>query len=613
MRRLIARVRAHQRLKGIAGLWYHPEYVLGLLANNARVTNIEPRRGELIVGKLMQEGLIHREQVRTPTPATLDQLVGFHPLAYVEQTLSPEILGRIFGLDSDLISDPDLILRWVRHQVGGTIAAAWAAVNRPGFVGFNLGGGFHHAEPEQGSGFCVYNDVGVAIANLRARGYQERIAIVDLDYHQGNGNSIAFAEDPSVLVYSLHGAVWSHLGNGDHETHLTGTVNDRHYLAALNTTLQYALSRFRPKLVFYIAGNDVLANDHLGDFWLSLHGVLQRDLHVLDVAGQLGASTVVTMGGGYSPGAWRASYHLARFILTGIRKIEPAQRREAPVRTRFTRIARTLDQKDLTAQEDDFELTEADVFGDLRGGAPSTKFLDFYSEHGIEFAFERYGLLEAIRKRGFTRLHCAAELADRTHQVVRVLGRHPSQQQELLLVELVVRRLWIKSGVPEQERMEVLFVEWLLLQDPTRSFTLQRPALPGQEHPGLGIALQMQELLVQACRRLSLHGVFERPAHYHNLLGGASDAHFLDPEQEGRAQAILTVLAGVPPWIASRTVHSDGLKFGDGTIMSWQPEMHGIAVSSALKEYFESQPYRSAAQRAMASYLDRGLAADLSD
>lgn len=561
----------------------------------------------------MEEGLIHREQVQTATPATLQQLVGFHPLAYVEQSLTPEILGRIFGVETHLIVDPDVVLRWVRRQVGGTVAASWIAANRPGFVGFNLGGGFHHAEPEQGSGFCVYNDVGVAIANLRAHDYQEPIAIVDLDYHQGNGNSVAFADDPSVLVYSLHGAVWSHLGNGDHETHLTGTVNDRRYLAALKTTLQYTLSRFRPKLIFYIAGNDVLANDLLGDFWLSLDGVLQRDLHVLDVAAGLGASTVVTMGGGYSPGAWLASYHLARFMLTGSRKIVSVQKRGAPVRTRFTRIARTLDRQDLSSETEDFELTEEDVFGDLRGQPPARKLLDYYSEHGVELALERYGLLESLRKRGFSRLRCGTELADRTRQVVRVLGRHPSQQQELLLVELVVRRLWVASVIPKQERMEVLFVEWLLMQDPTRSFTLQRPALPGQEYPGLGIVVHMQELLVQACRRLGLHGLFERPAHYHNLLGGASDAHFLDPEQEGRAKAMLTTLAGVSPLVASRTVHSDGLKFRDGTVMTWQPEIHGIAVSAPLVAYFESQPYRAAAQRAMAGYLDRGLTADLSD
>lgn len=587
------------------GVWYHPEYTSDLLAETARVANLDPRRGELILGKLMQAGLIAAKDVRRPEPATLHELERFHPLSYIEQTISTETLGHIFGLEAHFIPDADPLLRWARLQVGATMEAARIAVDHPGFMGINLGGGFHHAEPEQGSGFCVYNDVGVAISDVRARGYEGHIAIVDLDYHQGNGNSIAYVDDPTVLVYSLHGAVWSHLGDTEHEIHLKGTVNDRRYLAALRTTLKAKLRAFKPGLIFYIAGNDVLANDRLGDFWVSVHGVMQRDAYVIDAARQLGASLVVTLGGGYSPMAWQCSFHLARYMLTDARRIEST--RQASVRTRFTQIARNIDTADLTADDEGFELTEADVFGDLAGSRPARKLLGFYSKHGVELAFERYGLLPAIRKRGFISLRCDMDPSDPSHQVVRIFGRRRSAPEEYLLVELVVRRIWIPSVVPSVERMEVLFIDWLLLQDPTRGFTLRRPPLPGQEHPGLGIAHQMQELLVQACVRLNLHGVFERPAHFHNLLAGSSDARFLDPEDEGRAQAMLTVLAGMPSAEASEAVAGGLLRLADGTPLVWEPDLHGIPVSRELTRHYESEAYRRQVQRTMAQYLEQGL------
>ncbi len=610
MLRVIERLKARRRLKGEVGLWYHPDYVSELLAETARVANLEPRRGELIVAKLLQVGLIQREDVRVPEVATLAELGRFHPFSYIEKTLTAETLGHIFGLDAHHITHTDPLLRWARRQVGATVEAARIAADRPGFVGLNVGGGFHHAEPEQGSGFCVYNDVGVAISDLRARGYTGRIAIVDLDYHQGNGNSIAYANDPTVLVYSIHGAVWSHQGDTEHEIHLTGTVNDRRYLSALRTTLKSTLRRFGPDLVFYVAGNDVLANDRLGDFWVSVQGVLQRDAYVVETAKQLGASLVVTLGGGYSPRAWQCSFYMARLLLSGVQKIE--DERQTTVRGQFTQIARAIDTADLTTEEDGFEITEEDIFGDLSNRAPARKLLGFYTKHGVELAFERYGLFDSVRQRGFTALRCEVDPSDASHQIVRLFARRQGLPQEYLLMELIVRRLWIPSVAEALERMEVLFVEWLLLQDPTRSFTLRRPALPGQEHPGLGIGHQMQELLVQACRRLRLHGLFERPAHYHNLLGGSDDARFLDPEVEGRAQAILTVLAGVPPVEASVAVDGGQLKLADGTTVAWQPELHGIPVSRELRAYFSGEAYRKTVQATMSNYLERGLTLDTS-
>jgi hypothetical protein len=419
---------------------------------------------------------------------------------------------------------------------------------------------------------------------------------------------VAYVDDPSVLVYSIHGAVWSHLEGTEHEIHLHGTVTDRLYLAALRTTLQSALTRHAPGLVFYIAGTDVLANDRLGSFWLSLDGCLTRDRFVVDTTRALGSSLVVTLGGGYSRLAWLSSFYLARYLLADVAEVERIPRGD--VRTEFTRIARQITTDDLTAEQESFDITEADVYGDLTGGQRSRKLLEFYSAQGVELAFERYGILSAVEQRGFQALRMDTDFKDPTHQVVRMFGRREAGGEEHMLLELVVRRLWLPSVAADLERMEVLFVEWMLLQDPTRSFTLDKPPLPGQRHPGLGIALQMQELLVQACRRLHLHGLFDRPAHFHNGLGGSSDAHFLDPAHEGRFRALLTVLAGVAPAEASTAVDRGALKLADGTPVGWLPELHGVGVSDALVAHFESEAYRQAVRASMASYLERGLHLD---
>src|SRR5687768_16642168 len=143
-------------------LWYHPEYAPAMLAESARVEGLDPRRGERILLELVEEGLLRPSDVRRAPIAAVGDLLRFHPLSYLEATADRERLARIFGLPSEQV-DVDQLLRAQRRAVGGTLEAALAAVHTGSLCAINLGGGFHHAEPEMGSGFCVYNDVGVAI------------------------------------------------------------------------------------------------------------------------------------------------------------------------------------------------------------------------------------------------------------------------------------------------------------------------------------------------------------------------------------------------------------------------------------------------------------------
>ncbi len=185
------------------------------------------------------------------------------------------------------------------HACGGTLAATRDAL-RWG-LGLNLAGGTHHGYPNRAEGYCLFNDAAVAVANLRAEGYAGRILILDLDAHQGNGTAVFFAHDPSVFTFSMHAERNYPLKKeiSDLDLGLPDQTGDAAYLWALEQALPQ-LSRFAPDLVFFNAGVDILANDRFGRLAVSLDGLAQRDLRVMNWVQQLGVPLVVMMGGGYN-------------------------------------------------------------------------------------------------------------------------------------------------------------------------------------------------------------------------------------------------------------------------------------------------------------------------
>jgi acetoin utilization deacetylase AcuC-like enzyme len=613
---IFSRFRARRRLKAEVGLWYHPEYVAPLLSRTYRVFGVEPRRGELCLGALAREGLLRDGDVRSVSLATPCDLCRFHSADYLESTTDPEVLGHIFGLEPHRVQVDDLLLMQRRH-VGGTIAAASEAAWGRRSIAFNLGGGFHHAGPEQGSGFCVYNDVGVAIAKLREEGYRDPIAIIDLDFHQGDGNSVAFAHDPTVLTYSIHGSVWTHVDAvADVSLLLPSGSGDTAYLGLLDETLPGALAAHRPGLVFYLAGTDVLAGDPLGDFRLSLQGVLDRDRRVVELVRKTGASLIITLAGGYSLGAWRSTRYFLRWILTGQATVRP--RPERDLQQHYARIARRLDPAALRKENESSQwaLDEREILEGL--GPPESRgglFLDYYTRPGLEYALERYGFLGEIRDRGFTDLEVSVDTRDRSHQVLRIHGTRLGEAtgKRYLLVEVVVRRrsLPAPQGVTPNHDLELLSVEWLLLQNPTLDFTVGRPRLPGQEHPGLGLAHEAQEMLVRVCHRLKLDGLIHCPAHYHMARVGVPRFCFFDPEKQGRFLAIQEVLSGHDLVMATVAVDAGALRKGDGSVLAWDPAEFVLPVSDRLRSYFDSTAYREACEAARRRLLDEGPHLDL--
>ncbi len=212
---------------------------------------------------------------------------------FLEGSLNPAVLRRIgFPWSEDLV-------RRTLASVGGTLAAATEALGT-GFGG-NLAGGTHHAFRSEGSGFCVFNDMAVAILYLRRERLIRRAAVIDLDVHQGDGTALLFRDDPDVLTLSVHGR--NNFPFRKQQSRIDvdledGTV-DETYLRSLCEVLPQVFA-FAPEVVFYQSGVDALAGDRLGRLALSHSGLAERDRIVMESCHAHGVPLVITLGGGYA-------------------------------------------------------------------------------------------------------------------------------------------------------------------------------------------------------------------------------------------------------------------------------------------------------------------------
>ncbi|CUA82509.1 Acetoin utilization deacetylase AcuC or a related deacetylase [Gulbenkiania indica] len=238
------------------------------------------------------------EQLAIAPPASRDELCSAHAPSYVDAVLGgtvPPAVMREIGFPWS----PGLVERSCR-SVGATVWAALSALESG--CGINLAGGTHHASADKGSGFCVFNDVAVAIRTLQRSGRIRRALVVDLDVHQGNGTAAIFAGDPSVFTFSMHGARNFPFRRtaGSLDIDLPDGTGDDEYLAALSANLEPVLTAARADIVFYLAGADPYAGDRLGKLSLTKAGLAARDRQVLQAVRQSQLSLVVTMAGGYA-------------------------------------------------------------------------------------------------------------------------------------------------------------------------------------------------------------------------------------------------------------------------------------------------------------------------
>jgi len=583
------------------------------MAGSARVIGLCLERSEMIIGSLAHEGLLGPDDVQVPSQASLQDLEAAHFTGYLDQTTNPAVLAEIFGVDPGLVM-VDEVLSAQRYAVGGTVSAARAVAAGQIRLAVNLGGGFHHAEPDKGAGFCVYNDVAVAIRLLRSRGFDGRIAVIDLDYHEGNGNVSCFANDRSVGLYSIHGSQWTQLKSTGYSAHvLSPGSGDVEYLGTLRSTLPGFLSGNKPELVFYIAGNDVLWGDRLGDFRMTPKGVLDRDVFVHNTVKNAGAGMVVMLGGGYTSESWKCMLNFLRYLLTD--QVKCRWSAEPRLRSRFNRIAARIWRGTYGMNKEEkipdvLEFSEADLLGDIsRVFGGNKRLLGYFSQHGIELALEHFGILDQLRKKGFRAFRIEADASDQERQLIRVHGRRGGEAENKILIELVMSRLSLlpEKGLGLPEVLRFIAVEWLMMNDPGAGFSNERPQLPGQTHPGLGIGDHVRELLVQVCGRLELDGIHGKPSHYHNAILVSQWFRFVDPADEGKMMAMKHVLADKGMARASGLVTAGKLRLADGAPLLWNPSDQVLPVSPRLKAYFDSPAYLEASRAVCVRLLGQGL------
>ena len=251
----------------------------------------------LLRERLVAGGIVRADHVHDALRATEADLRRVHTADYLHRFTS----GLMTAAEMRRIGLPwsEQLVERSHRAAGGTCGAAEAALVQG--VAMNLAGGTHHAFPDHGEGFCVLNDVAVAIRRLQHAGHIRRAAVVDRDVHQGNGTHAILAGDASVFTFSMHGSrnfPWRKVA-GDLDVELPDGTGDDEYLALLADALPRVLAASAPDLVVYLAGADPHEDDALGRLALTLDGLARRDAYVLERCREVGLPVCITIAGGY--------------------------------------------------------------------------------------------------------------------------------------------------------------------------------------------------------------------------------------------------------------------------------------------------------------------------
>lgn len=531
-------------------MWHHPAFRVPIAGHGRPL--LDPRRGDNALTWALDTGILDPADVSEPTEIPWSDAALVHDPAYLHSLDDRATLAHILGTeDNPLIPVAGLVEMW-RRASGGVLAAARWARARDG-IGACLMGGFHHAEPDRGGGFCALNDIAIAIARLRADGVRGHIVVIDLDAHPPDGLAACLAGDPDVDILSLSVASHWTVRPGPHivDRRVPAGCTDEPYLREVQRLL--AELHGRPAIAFYLAGTDPLRGDPLGGLSVSEEGLRRRDRAVLRAL--RGVPTVIVPAGGYTDRAWRVlSGTLAEATGSGATvapDYDPLQRR-----TRY--LARRLDVKVLSGEDPD-EIGDAELMAELGIAPPPVdRFLGYYTRHGVEHALSHYGLLPAVRAMGFDDLQILTTRQGEQHRL-QVSARHGTGRADLL--DLCLSRRTIAG-------CRVLFIEWLEMRDPRLTYTAERPELPGQRGPGLGLAPEVGHLLFAAAQRLSLDGVGLVPAHFHVAWMARHRYTTVDPELRGAFRAMCEM--PLPLSKLSTTLEEGGLPTPEGPVR-WEP------------------------------------------
>jgi acetoin utilization deacetylase AcuC-like enzyme len=274
-------------------LVYHDRYDLNL------GPHVFPsQKFRLIYEMLLRESIAVPQDFLRPEAASDEDILRVHTPDWVRKLKTGTLTaGEVMLLEVPY--SPELV-EAVWLAAGGTILAAQSAL-RDGF-GSNLSGGFHHAYPGHGEGFCAIHDVAVAIRKLQSDGAAKKAMVVDTDVHHGNGTAAIFRKDPTVFTISIHqeNNYPAHKPPSNIDLNMADRADDDEYMGVLIPAVQQALDEFRPDILFYVGGADPYCEDQLGGLALTKEGLKQRDRQVFEQARRRRIPVATTLAGGYA-------------------------------------------------------------------------------------------------------------------------------------------------------------------------------------------------------------------------------------------------------------------------------------------------------------------------
>lgn len=253
---------------------------------------------QLLRQRVIETRLVDPERLIIPPAATAAELGLVHHPDYLDKVFN----GCLSEREIRRIGFPwsEQMVERARRSVGGTIAACRSALADG--VAANLAGGTHHAYPDHGEGYCVFNDVAVAARVMQQEGRLKKVVILDCDVHQGNGTAAIFQGDDSVFTFSIHGSknFPFHKEASSLDVALPDGTADEAYLEMLECGLEEAIERSKAELAIYVSGADPFSGDRLGHLELSKDGLAQRDHLVLGGCWEAELPVAITMAGGYA-------------------------------------------------------------------------------------------------------------------------------------------------------------------------------------------------------------------------------------------------------------------------------------------------------------------------
>ena len=274
---------------------YHPCYYLDLPEGH----RFPMDKYRLLPEQLLYEGLFQSESFFAPDKIALDKVSRVHTQAYIDKLLSlqlskQEIRKSGFPISQALVDREQIIAQGTINNVHYAIESG---------VSMNIAGGTHHAFSDRAEAFCFFNDQAIAAQYVLDQGIAQRVAIIDLDVHQGNGTAEIFSTVPEVFTFSMHGKANYPFKKeqSDLDVELDSSISDEAYLQLLEQHLKEIHQKFEPQFIFYLSGVDILESDKLGKLNLSIQACKRRDALVLSYAKHHQIPVQISMGGGYSP------------------------------------------------------------------------------------------------------------------------------------------------------------------------------------------------------------------------------------------------------------------------------------------------------------------------